>query len=56
MTENEGLINSLKGFSKNAPIKCKDQNEIKRFFDFLSKSIYLEITGGKTDYSFDLDF
>lgn len=56
LTENEGLINSLKGFSKNAPIKCKDQNEIKRFFDFLSKSIYLEITGGKTDYSFDLDF
>lgn len=56
LTDSEGVVNSLKGFSKGEPIKCREPNEIKGFFDFLSRSIYFEITGGKTDYSFDLDF
>ena len=56
LTDNKRQLNSLKGFSKAEPVRCAEPNEIKRFFDFLSRSIYLEVTGGKIDYSFDLDF
>lgn len=55
LTDNEELLNDLKGFSVNEPIKCAEPNEIKSFFDFLSRSVYMAVNGN-TKAQDELDF
>ena len=56
LTDNEELLNDLRGFSINEPIKCGEPNEIKGFFDFLSRSVYIAVNGNTGKIAKELDF
>lgn len=46
LSDDPELLNALRGFSKKQPIRCVDHKEIKRFFDFLAKSVSVVAAGG----------
>ena len=49
LSEDPELLQHLSGFSKKRPIGCKDANAIKRFFDFLAKSVSTTAIDGILD-------
>jgi uncharacterized protein YegL len=46
LVDDPKLIESLRGFSKRAPIKCSNHKDIQRFFEFLAKSVSVVASGG----------
>ena len=46
LTSDQDLFNSLRGFTKRTPIRCSDPKEIKRFFDFLARSVSVTASTG----------
>ena len=46
LSDDPELLSALRGFSRKPPIKCSDPKEIKRFFDFLARSVSIVAEGG----------
>ena len=49
LSDDVELLNHLSGYSKKRPIVCKDASTIKKFFDFLAKSVSITAGDGTPD-------
>jgi hypothetical protein len=49
LSDDAELLNHLSGYSKKRPIVCRDSSTIKKFFDFLAKSVSITAVDGTPD-------
>lgn len=47
LSDDPDLLNALRGFSKERPIRCNDPKVIQKFFNFFAKSVSVVAAGGE---------